>query len=165
MPTHPHAFRHSRPSSIARPVTHKKSRPPSSCIAPTGMRIISSSVRVPYGSCAGQCTRSVSVRQPDDGTGLAVGKKLYLLMDCPWRICDQHVILAKDRYIKVPQVDVDPLRWEDLQPLLTSASRRGRTAAITHKELTLTRSTASLRDGTGAGGTSTSQANGSSRIQ
>lgn len=49
--THPQAFKHSLPSSIALPVTHKNSSPPSSCIVPTGICIISSSVRVPYGSC------------------------------------------------------------------------------------------------------------------
>lgn len=45
--TDPQAFKHSLPSSMALPVTHKKSKPPSSCIAPTGIRIISSSVKVP----------------------------------------------------------------------------------------------------------------------
>lgn len=45
--TDPHASRQLLPNSIALPVTHKKSNPPSLCIRPTGILIISSSVRVP----------------------------------------------------------------------------------------------------------------------
>lgn len=53
---YPHTRRHSLPTSIARPVTQRKSRP-SSWRAGMGMARISSSVIVPYGSCARVSTR------------------------------------------------------------------------------------------------------------
>lgn len=102
--THPHAFKHSRPSSIARPVTHRKSKPPSSCIAPTGIRIISSSVSVPYGSCDARGSQSRNLNEQSEHP--------YLLVDGPWRICDDDVVLAQDRNVELAQVDVDPLRRE-----------------------------------------------------
>ena len=47
--SYPHNVKHSRPSSMARPVTHRKITP-SSCIMGTLRHLISSSDMVPYGS-------------------------------------------------------------------------------------------------------------------
>lgn len=86
---YPHRFRHSLPSSIALPVTHRNINP-SFWRRSTLNPFISLSLRVPYGSW-------FSLN--------------YVHVDVPWRVQHDYFAFSKSGELKFSKVTIDPLLW------------------------------------------------------